>query len=333
MLGPALEVKGLSFTFGGHRALEDVSFEVLRGEVVGLAGHEGAGKSTLVRVILGLLRPSSGAVKLLGRDPHAEGPGALERVGACLSPPAFYESWTGRANLRYAAELSGARDETRLNWAATRTGIGSRLDERVRTYGRGLVQRLALARALVSGGEFLVLDEPVSALGPEGSREILSLLRKLARDAEVGVLIASERLSDVVGVASRIVVIDSGRVIHQGPTSQVQAVGREVLVTTERAERAGEDLMRVRGIGSELVSEQSLRLSDHVDVADVVRWLSGRDYPVTGVERHEQTLDQLLLRLARGPLPPAPSVAPRPDEVRDSRGDPPPTATRTSARS
>ena len=317
MLGPALEARGLSFTFGGRHAVEEVSFEVLRGEVVGLAGHEGAGKSTLIRVMLGLLRPTAGTVKLLGREPHTEGAGALERVGVCLSPPAFYENWTGRRNLRYAADLSGARDETRINWAAAHTGIGSRLDEPVRIYGRTLVQRLAVARALVAGGELLVLDEPVRGLEPEAAREILALLRKLARDAEVGVLFASERLADVVSVSARIIVMDSGRVIHQGPTSQIQAVGREVLVTVERAERAGEDLVRVRGIGAELVSEKSLRLSDHVDVADVVKWLSGRDYPVTGVERHQQTLDEILVRLARGPLPPPPATAPRPEEVKD----------------
>lgn len=315
--GPALEVKNLSFTFGAQRAVEDVSFEVLRGEVVGLAGHEGAGKSTLVRMILGLLRPAGGTVKLLGRDPYAEGSLSLERVGACLSPPSFYGNWTGRRNLRWAADLSGARDEKRINWAAARTGIGSRLDEPVRQYGRALVGRLAVARALVGAPELLVLDEPVSGIEPEGAREILSLLRELGRKADVGVLFASERLADVVSVSSRVVVMDSGRVIHSGPTSQIQAAGREVVITTDRAERAAEDLVRVRGTATELVSETALRLSDHVDVADVVGWLSGRNYPVTGVQRHEQTLDELLVRLARGPLPPPPDTVPSPEEVKD----------------
>jgi ABC-type multidrug transport system ATPase subunit len=315
--GPAIEAKGLSFTFGGHRAVEKVSFEVLRGEVIGLAGQEGAGKTTLVRMVLGLLRPMEGHVKLLGRDPCVDGPRALERVGACLSPPAFHENWTGRRNLWFAADLSGARDEARVNWSAARTGIGSRLDEPVKTYGRELTQRLAIARALVAGPELLVLDEPVRGLGPEGARGILALLRKLARDAEVGVLLASENLAHLVAATSRILVIDSGRVIHHGPASQVQAAGREVVLTTDRAERAAEDLVRVRGIGAELTSPEKLQLSAHIDVADVVKWLSDRGYRVSGVERHAQTLDEFLVRLARGPLPPPPATPPRPEDVKD----------------
>lgn len=317
MHGPALEVEGLSFIFDGRHVVEEVSFEVLRGEVVGLVGQEGAGKSTLVRVILGLLRPSAGRALLLGRDPRAEGRRALRRVGACLSPPGFYGRWTGRRNLRYAADLSGARDEKRINWAAARTGIGSRLDEPVRTYGRALAQRLAVARALVAGPDLLVLDEPTGGIEPEGVREILALLRKLAREAEVGVLFATEGLEDALMVASRVLVMDSGRVVHQGPTSQVRAAGREVVLRIDRAERAAEELVRVRGIGAELTSPESLRLSGHVDVADVVSWLAGRDYGVSGVERHEQTLDEFLVRLASGPLPVRPEAPPSPEDVRD----------------
>jgi ABC-2 type transport system ATP-binding protein len=315
--GPALEADGLSFTFGGHHVVEEVSFEVARGEVVGLAGQEGAGKSTLVRMLVGLLRPAGGRVSLLGRDPHAEGARALERVGACLSPASFHESWTGRRNLRYAADLSDARDEVRINWAASRTGMGSRLDERVRTYGRALRQRLAVARALVSGPELLILDGPVAGLDPEGVRQVLGLVRKLAREAEVGVLFASERLADLIMASARIIVMDSGRVVHQGPASQVQAEGREAVLTIDRAERAAEDLVRVRGIDADLTSPETLRLSGHVDVAGVVAWLAGRSHRVTAVTRHEQTLDELLVRLTRGPLPPPREVAPSPEEVKD----------------
>jgi hypothetical protein len=115
----------------------------------------------------------------------------------------------------------------------------------------------------------------------------------------------------------RVIVIDGGRILHDGPTAQIQAAGREMVLTVDKAENAAEDLVRIRGICAELASAETLRIGEHIDVGEVVAFLSGRHYKVIGVARHEMTLNDVLLRLASGPLPPPPSVAPNPEDVKD----------------
>jgi ABC-2 type transport system ATP-binding protein len=317
----ALRVERLSFDYGRGRGVEGVSFRVGPGETVGLVGPDGSGKSTVARLVLGLLRPSSGEVDVLesegARADGGTGRPLAARVGACLSPAAFHERWTGRQNLAYAADLAGARDERRLDWTVARSGLGSRADEPVRTYGRAMRARLAVARALVTGPELVVLDEATRGLDVEGSREMLALLKKLARDAEVAVLFATRNLNEAMECASRLIVLDGGRVAHDGPTVQIQAAGFELVFTLDHAAAAAEDLVRVRGLSAELASEETVRLGSHVDEAEIVSWLSARGYRVRGLERRHMTLEELLVRLASGPLPPPPAVAPRPEEVKD----------------
>jgi len=312
-----LKIEKMSFSFGRHRAVEDVSLEVDRGEIVAVVGPERSGKSTLVRAVLGLVRPDGGAVELFGEDLASSGPAALRRVGACLRPPAFYDNWTGRRNLQYAADLRGFRDEQRVNWTISRLGLGSRANERVSGYGHSLRQRLALARALVGGPSLLVLDEPAKGLDDEVSRRFRGLLVRLARDAGVGTLFTTDSLETALECAGRVIVMEGGRVIHSGPAAQIRAAGCESVVTLERAERAAEELVRVRGIAADLTSPETIRFGSAVDIADVVSWLVSRGYRLIGLHTQQMKLDELLVRLARGPLPEAPAAAPKPEEVSD----------------
>ncbi len=312
-----LKVEKLCFSFGKHRAVEKVSLEVNRGEVVAVVGPERSGKSTLLRLALGLLKPNEGAVEIFGEDLAKSGPEPLRRVGVCLRPSAFYESWTGRRNLQYAADLRGFRDERRVNWTISRLGLGGRADERVSGYGHSLKQRLALARALVGGPSLLILDEPTKGLDGEIVSRFQGLLVRLARDAGVGTLFTTDSLERALECAGRVLVMEGGHVIHDGPAAQIRAAGNESVVTLERAERAAEELVRVRGIAADLTSPETIRFGSTVDIAGVVSWLVSRGYRLVGLTAQQITLEELLVRLARGPLPEAPAVAPQPEEVSD----------------
>jgi ABC-2 type transport system ATP-binding protein len=314
---PCLSLEGVSRSLGRYHAVEHAGFQIHPREIVALVGHESSGVSEVVRMILGLLRPASGSVSVFGCDVYAGDPAALRRVGSALTPPAFFETWTGRQNLEYAADMACSRDAQRVNWAVARAGLGGRIDDYVQSYSPSFRKRLALARALVAGPQLLVLEEPFELLEPETIRQVASLVRKLAREADVATLIVTQALQEVTPYVNRVIVMDGGRVLHDGPTSQIEAVGREVVVAVDRAEKACEDLVRIRGQSAELISEQMLRIGGHVDVAEVVAFLSGRRYKVTGVDRHEMTLDDVVTRLAAGPLPPPPSVAPNPEDVKD----------------
>lgn len=317
MDAPPLRVRGLVCMASSLKVVDDVSFDVQEGEVVGLVGHEGSGISAIVRACLGLIRPASGEVSLFGREVHSSGRQELHRVGSCLKDAAFIEWMGARDNLRYFADLAGVRDDPRIEWALSRTGLSTRAEEPVSTWPGPLRRRLAVARALASGGELLILEEPTAGLDEEASRELSQLLKKLAHEAGVAVLIATKDLSWAIQCVRRLLIVDGGKAVFEGPVSQVSSAGRDVAITVERADKAAEDLVRVRGIGAELTSAETLRLSADVDIADVVAFLVGRRYRVTAVERKGMTLDEFLIRLALGPLPRAEAFVPSEEVVKD----------------
>lgn len=199
----------------------------------------------------------------------------------------------------------------------SRLGLGARADERVSGLERSFRQKLALARSLVGGPSLLVLDEPTRALESEAGRRFRALLRGLARGAKVGALLATSSLDEAVECAGRIAVVEAGRLIHDGPAAQVTAVGSTTVLTVAHAERAAEDLVRVRGVPAELTSPETIRLAGRADACEVVSWLVGRGHRLLEITRRSMTLEELLVHLAHGPLPAAREKAPRPGEVED----------------
>jgi ABC-2 type transport system ATP-binding protein len=314
---PALALDDVTRSLGRYHAVEHASFQIHQREIVGLAGHESSGAAELVRMALGLLRPTEGTVKVYGEDIYAADPAGLKRVGSVLNPPAFFETWTGRQNLEYAADMSGMRDAQRLNWAISRSGLSGRVDDYVRSYTPSFRQRLAIARALVAKPDLLVLEEPFEHLDAETVNHLIALFIKLMREADIAVLVVSRRLPEMTRWVRRTIIMDGGRILHDGPTTQIQAAGREVVLALNDAEKAAEDLVRVRGMSAELTSAETLRVGGHVDISEIVGFLTQRRYKVTGIARHDMTLDDVLVRLSAGPLPPPPSVAPNPEDVKD----------------
>jgi ABC-2 type transport system ATP-binding protein len=214
-----LEVSQLSKKYGTRAAVDDVTFKLEAGEVVGFLGPNGAGKTTTMRMIAGLIKPSNGSVRLMGEAVPGK---ALRNMGAMIEEPSFYPYLSGRDNLRYAAKLHGNIGEDRISNVLELTGMTGRASDRVAKYSQGMRQRLGLARALLPNPKFLMLDEPANGLDPEGIAELRDVVRSFGQQG-ITVLVSSHILSEVEKFAPRVLIINKGKLLRDGQFSALKA--------------------------------------------------------------------------------------------------------------
>jgi ABC-2 type transport system ATP-binding protein len=211
-----LEVENLTKRFGARTAVQNVNLRVEAGEIFGFLGPNGAGKTTTIRMLLGLLRPSSGSARIAGFDCWHQHVQAARQFGAVLESPGLYAALTARENLRqFARLLSGVspQDQSRL---LEEVGLEGRADEPVRSFSLGMRQRLAVAQSLLGRPRLLVLDEPTNGLDPLGIRDLRDLLRRLAREQGIAIVLSSHLLSEVEDLCDRIAIMSHGFVRTQG---------------------------------------------------------------------------------------------------------------------
>ncbi len=223
----ALTAEGLTRRFGDLVAVNNLTFEVPAGGVVGFVGPNGSGKSTTIRVLLGLIAASDGTGTVLGESiEHPERFAA--RVGALIESPAFVGSLTGRDNLRSLAALRGL-SHGRIDEVVKTVGLVGRADDKASTYSLGMKQRLGIAAALLPDPELLVLDEPTNGLDPAGIVEIRELLRALAGDGRT-VVVSSHLLSEIQAMVDSLVVIRFGELMYSGSLEELMLHGSERVV-------------------------------------------------------------------------------------------------------
>jgi ABC-2 type transport system ATP-binding protein len=222
----------------GNRAVDDVSFSVERGQIVGLLGPNGSGKTTTLRMVLGLISPTAGSVALYGETARPGAP-VLQRFGTFVEGPGLLPHLSGRDNLELWWRSTGARlADAHLEEALDVAGLGKAVDKPVRSYSHGMKQRLALAQALLGMPDCLILDEPTNGLDPPQIREMRELIQRYAATGRT-VLVSSHLLSEVEVTCTHAVVMQSGRVIHYGSVAELLALGAQVHIKvatdTERA--------------------------------------------------------------------------------------------------
>jgi ABC-type multidrug transport system ATPase subunit len=230
--GPALRTTGLTRRFGRQVAVDDVDLVVPRGAVYGFLGPNGSGKTTTIRLLLGLISADSGSIELLGQPMPRALPAVLPRVGALIEGPAFHPYLTGAANLRRLdvsdATANPRTSRQRVADALARVGLSAAAGKKYRNYSLGMKQRLGLAAALLQPRDLLVLDEPTNGLDPQGTREVRHLVRDLAADGTT-VLVSSHLLAEVEQIASHVGIMSGGRLLRQGTLTEVLADGAAVV--------------------------------------------------------------------------------------------------------
>ena len=223
----ALDVADLSKKYGDRMALSHANFEVPMGSICGFVGPNGSGKTTTIRMLLGLITPTTGSGHVLGES-ITEPEKYLPRVGAMIEGPAFYPALTGFQNLNVLAKIGGFSTDA-IAGLLDLVGLGDRGDSKYKTYSLGMKQRLGIAAALLPNPKLLVLDEPTNGLDPAGIHEIRTLLRKLA-DSGKTVFVSSHLLSEIEMISDHLVMLRLGKVIFSGKTSDLLAKQQPVIV-------------------------------------------------------------------------------------------------------
>lgn len=222
MSEPLVEIRGLSKSFGSIKALDGLSLTVPDGTVCGLLGPNGSGKTTAIRVLLGLSRPTDGSTELLGEAPGRPGfARAIHQTGSLIEGPVLYGRATARQNMRIQAATRGLDDRgTEIDELLELVGLSDRADSKARTYSLGMKQRLGLAITLIGDPQLVILDEPTNGLDPSGIAEIRELIKRLP-DRGVTVLVSSHQLAEIQLMCDRVTIINRGRLIADGTMAEV----------------------------------------------------------------------------------------------------------------
>lgn len=222
-----IATRGLTKTFGGVKALDRLDLIIPKGGIYGVLGPNGAGKSTLFRILLGLIRPTAGEAEVLGGPIVA--PGALRRTGSMIETPRFPPFLSARQVLGWLARAQGlSPDAGEIARWLDRVGLAAAADRRVRGFSVGMMQRLGVAAALLHRPDLVILDEPTSGMDPPGIQEMRALIRSLAADDGVTVILASHQLLEVQRVCDRVAILNKGRLVREGAVSELTAVGERL---------------------------------------------------------------------------------------------------------
>jgi ABC-2 type transport system ATP-binding protein len=298
----AIASAGLSMRFrSGQLAVDGIDLAVPPGSVYGFLGPNGSGKTTTIRMLLGLVRPTSGYFQLLGTDSLAGLDQVLPRVGALVEGPAFYPFLSGRENLARVdaadptADLATAR--VRIDFALDQVGLLAAADKRYRAYSLGMKQRLGIAAALLRQRDLMILDEPTNGLDPQGTREIRSLIKQIAADGTT-VFVSSHLLAEVEQICTQVGVMSTGKLVFQGTMAQLRGQGdARILIRTSEAALAAKELGRL-GL-AEVAADGDIvtaRLGDHRP--EVINTeLVGAGVPVSGLETVRPSLEDLFVQL------------------------------------
>ena len=299
-----VEVRGLVKRFGARTILREVGFEVRAGEVLGFIGPNGSGKTTTIRCMAGLMRMDGGQVRILGHDVHKDFEKAIAQVGCLVENPELYKYMSGYANLLHFSRMYPDVSRERIREVVARVGLEKPIRNRVKTYSLGMRQRLGIAQAILHRPAVLLLDEPANGLDPEGIRDLRLLLRSLADQEGMAILISSHLLSELEQFCDRVVVIRSGLVIAEGEMeSLLQSAVQspvEVAFTVGSPERALEVLGGVQEGVVFLEGSVVVVRCLQEEVPEKVAALVGGGVAVLSVVPRSASLEDRYLQMAGG---------------------------------
>ncbi|UJF36103.1 ABC transporter ATP-binding protein [Paenibacillus hexagrammi] len=291
--------------------IKGISFEVYAGEIFGFLGPNGSGKTTTIRMLVDLIRPTEGSIRICGFDVQKEHDQALRHVGCIVENPELYAYLSGWENLEHFAGMLPDVDQNRIAEVVEIVGMDQRIHDKVRTYSLGMRQRLGIAQALLGRPSLLILDEPTNGLDPQGIKEMREFIQRLAKNG-LSLFVSSHLLSEIQQMCDRVAIISHGEVIQVGAVDELIAQGGKVAWTLNPGSKAEQLLAKSTWVQSiEEVTfpvgyhtESTVRtittLMNKEDVPQVNRELLEAGISLYAVEIKNPTLEDLFLSLTEG---------------------------------
>jgi ABC-2 type transport system ATP-binding protein len=295
---PTLTATSLTKIIGDKTIVDNVSFELQRGEIFGFLGPNGAGKTTTIRMLVGLIKPTSGNVTICGFDQRQQFEDAMRCVGCIVENPDLYRFMTGRENLEHFARMLGVR-RTEIERVAELVSLAHRLDQRVGTYSLGMRQRLGIAQALLGDPKLLILDEPANGLDPAGIREIRELLRRLAGERQMSIFISSHLLAEIELTCDRVAIIHKGRILRAGSVRELISSRREMEVRVDDVARAAA-IAAERNLPYRTDDDRIWIAIEEADAPPLISALVDAGINVFHAQRRTQSLEEMFLEATGG---------------------------------
>lgn len=295
-----IEVRGLVKSYGDFMAVDELDLDVYRGEVFGFLGPNGAGKSTTIRMLLSLIQPDAGSIRIFGKDLSAHRSEILSDIGCIVEKPDFYRFLSARKNLEVLGRFNGVKpDRRKLDSLIDFVGLTGRGEDAVKGYSHGMKQRLGLAQALLHDPALIILDEPTTGLDPQGIIDIRNLILYLSREQKKTVFLSSHILHELELVADRMAILNKGKLVVQGTKADLlNDQDRVVDVIINDPALAKQKISESRFSASFLMADDDLiQLRLHLkEIPEVVTMFVNAGLQITAVESRRQ-LEELFLKL------------------------------------
>ncbi|CAH1196956.1 Linearmycin resistance ATP-binding protein LnrL [Paenibacillus allorhizoplanae] len=306
-----LSVNNLKKSIKNKEIIKGISFDVYAGEIFGFLGPNGSGKTTTIRMLVDLIRPTEGTIQICGFDVHKEHDEAMRKVGCIVENPELYSYLTGWENLEHFARMLPDVDENRIREVVEIVSMDQRIHDKVRTYSLGMRQRLGIAQALLGRPSLLILDEPTNGLDPQGIKEMREFIQRLAADG-LSLFVSSHLLSELQQMCHRVAIISHGEVIQVGAVDELIAQGGRVVWTVSPGEHAQRVLQSSEFVISAIAVETDnlsnlpttiMQISTQMNQEDIPKLsqlLIEQGISLYAVEIKNPTLEDLFLRLTEG---------------------------------
>lgn len=298
MKKPILQVKNLTKKYSGIKYVDNISFDLYQGEIVGFLGPNGAGKTTTIRMITNLTKPTSGTVYIDGININKKFEAAIEKVGAIVENPSLYEYMSGYNNLKYYSNLHKNITKDRINEVVKIVNMQNRIHDKVKKYSLGMKQRLGIAQALLHEPKLLILDEPTNGLDAPGIRELRTLFKHLSKDKGIAIMVSSHILSEMELLCDRVIFINDGKITKDESIRALKAKSsnnNKLKVMVNYPNYAGKLIIENYNRAVTVSGNHIIFKVDKGEVPGINSFLVKNKISIYALELHEETLEDIFM--------------------------------------